>query len=224
MQVPLVRTVCTPRVYASAFIRAWRLLYPDFPTQAQAGVLFAQWMVETSGKACWNWNIGNVKVTPAQVVADVPWFDLPGTWEIVNGQRVVLKEGDPGRRFRAFTTLEEAMREHLAFLRNKRYAPSWPYVEAGDPAGFARALKRQGYYTAPVDDYASIMVAAHKSWMSSNAFEAAMQDIVDEDEEVTDPEIRLDRLDSDGPPPPDFPIVHPSVFREPDDDPPPEAA
>lgn len=50
------------------------------------------------------------------------------------------------------------------------------------------------------------------------------RDASEDDGEPTQPEIRLDRLDSDGPPPPDFPIVHPSVFREPGDDEPPDEA
>lgn len=189
MQVSVVRTVPSPRDYARAFIRAWRRLYPTYPTQEQCGVLYAQWMVETGGKHCWNWNIGNVKVTQAQVDAGVSWIDLPGTWEIINGQRVVLTPGDPGRRFRAFATLDEAMCEHLSFLRNKRYAPSWPFVEAGDPDGFARALKKQGYYTASADDYARIMVNAHRLWMRSPAFADALSEVVRAAERPTEPEL-----------------------------------
>lgn len=188
-QVPIARTVVDSVTYARAVIRAWRALYTSPPTQAQVGVLYAQWMVETSGKACWCWNIGNVKASASQVAAGVPWFDLPGTWEIINGKRVVLAEGDPGRRFRAFASLDEAMREHLAFLRGKRYAPSWPHVEAGNPDGFARALKAQGYYTASADDYARIMVAAHKQWMRSDAYDRAMAEIVAASEAETQPDI-----------------------------------
>ncbi len=234
MQVPLIRTVSTPRDYARAFIRAWARLYlGEYPTQAQCGVLYAQWMVETGGKHCWNWNIGNVKVTQAQVDAGVPWVDLPGTWEIIHGKRVVLQEGDPGRRFRAFSSLDSAMWDHLGFLRNKRYAPSWPFVEAGDPDGFARALKRQGYYTASADDYARIMVGAHKSFMQSDAFEKALTEVREAAEEETQPEIRLDLLESEPPAPvvqqPDWATVTRlpgSIANDDDSDPPrdPEAA
>jgi hypothetical protein len=213
MQVPIVRTVPSTVDYARAFIRAWRAMYPSYPTRSQCGVLYAQWMVETGGKHCWNWNIGNVKVTPAQVAAGVPFIDLPGTWEIINGKRVTLKPDDPGRRFRAFPSLDEAMREHLQFLRNKRYAPSWPFVEAGDPDGFARALKRQGYYTASADDYARIMRGAHAQFMTSGAFDDALETVREASEEVTQPALQL----------PSFDIVHASPFQEPDDEPP-EAA
>lgn len=219
MQVPVVRTVCSPKQYAHAFIKAWRGLgYDSYPTQAQCGVLYAQWMVETSGRACWNWNIGNVKVSQSQVDAGVPWLDLPGTWEIIAGKRVVLPEGHPGRRFRAFDSLDDAMREHLAFLRNKRYAPSWPFVEAGDPDGFARAIKTQGYYTASADDYARIMVAAFRQWMQSTAYPDALAEVLDTSDAPTLPELPVADDDSEA-----TVIVHPWHFRD-DDEPPPAAA
>ncbi len=198
MQVPIVRCVCTPREFAKAFIVAWRTLYGgNDPTQAQAGVLYAQWMVETGGSAFWCWNIGNVKVTQAQVDADVHWYDLAGTWEVIDGKRIVLPEGDPGRRFRAFTSLSEAMPDHMAFLRNKRYAPSWPFVEKGDPFSFAYALKKQGYYTAAAEAYASAMEQHHKRWMTLAAFDDAMRTLDDEDEIITAPATLRD-----------FPIVY----------------
>lgn len=208
----LLRTVCSTKDYARAFIRAWRGLYAGYPGKDQCGVLYAQWMVETSGVACWNWNIGNVKITQSQVDAGVPYVDLPGTWEMIDGKRVVLQTGDPGRRFRAYRSLDDAMGEHLRFLRTRRYAPSWPFVEAGDPDGFARALKRQGYYTAPADDYARIMRQAHAQFQRSSAFDDALEEVQRTDEEPTNPEIRL----------PDFDIVH--TLPGNDDGSPPDAA
>lgn len=211
MQVPVLRTVASTKDYARAAINAWRFIYTTFPTKEQVGVLYAQWMVETGGKHCWNWNIGNVKVTQGQVDAGVPWFDLPGTWEIINGQRVTLKEGDPGRRFRAYASLDAGMAEHLAFLRNKRYAPSWPYVERGDPDGFARALKRQGYYTASADDYARIMVAAFKGWMASSAFDEELREAVMLSERETQPDFEPYEDQPATPRVVDFAIVRPRV-------------
>lgn len=209
-QVPLVRTVASTKEYARAFISAWVAIYPTFPTKGQCGVLYAQWMVETGGKAFWNYSIGNVKVTQAQVDADVPWFDLPGTWEIINGVRVVLPAGHPGRRFRAYGSLDEGMTEHLAFLRNTRYRPSWRYVELGDADGFARALKRQGYYTASADDYARIMRDAHASWMRSPVFDSALAEALEAAEAETQPDLevgpilhRMDFVPHPGEDPPD---------------------
>ena len=198
MQVPIQRTVASPRQYAKAFIKAWLALgYATTPTQAQVGVLYAQWMVETGGAACWCWNVGNVKVTQGQVDAGVPWFDLPGTTEFINGVKKTLQPGDPGRRFRAFYSLDEAMGEHLAFLRNKRYRLCWPFVEAGDPVGFTHALKAGGdgkegtlddYFTAPVGDYVKGMQGHFAYWLKSPAYADALAEVLDEDEIETVPD------------------------------------
>jgi hypothetical protein len=220
MQVPIIRTVCSPKVYAAAFIRAWKFLEGSFPTKEQCGVLYAQWMVETSGKDCWNWNIGNKKVSQAQVDAGVPWIDLPGTWEKINGQRVVLKEGDPGRRFRAYASLDAGMAEHLASLKNK-WATSWPAVKTGDTSKFAHALKAgkdgiegtyDDYFTADAEDYARIMGNAFNVWMRSSAFEDALAEVTEASEAETDPEIKVE-----------WATVHAAVPL-PKPDPPPDAA
>lgn len=171
-QVPVKRTVVDSKTYARAVQAACRELGWPPLSKAAVGVLWAQYMIETGGKACWGWNIGNVKASKAQVAADVEWHDLPGTWEIVNGKRVTLPEGDPGRRFLAFRSLDGAMLHHLQFLRNRRYASAWPSVEAGDCDGFARRLKAAGYYTASADDYARGMLAHWRKWMASGVFEA----------------------------------------------------
>ncbi|MER3499844.1 MAG: hypothetical protein C4308_15130, partial [Chitinophagaceae bacterium] len=76
-QVPTIRTVASTKDYARAAILAWRFLHGgQMPRKEQIGVLYAQWIAETGGRYTWNWNIGNVKVTQAQVDAGVPWFDL----------------------------------------------------------------------------------------------------------------------------------------------------
>lgn len=205
-QVPLTRTVIDPTTYARAVLAAARQLgWPPISKQG-VGVLHAQFMIETGGRACWNWNIGNVKVSAGQVAAGVPWIDLPGTWEIIKGERVVLKEGDPGRRFRAFGSLAEAMIDHLRLLRERKYKMAWPHVEAGDPVGFAHALKagpdgKQGthddYYTAPAANYASGMLRHYRAFLSSGAYER-----VTPDEAPTQPDLaELHNVPSSIPPP-----------------------
>jgi hypothetical protein len=170
--------------YARALLRAWRDQLGTTPSKAGAGVLWSQYGIETGLQACWCHNIGNVKVTQAQIDAGVDWFDLPGTWEMVGGRRVVLLEGDPGRRFRAFDSLEEAMGEHFRFLRGRRYAIAWPAVEAGDCAGFARRLKAAGYFTASAESYAAGMLAHHERWMRSHVWEDVLAS-----EAPTEPEL-----------------------------------
>jgi hypothetical protein len=209
-QVPLVRTVVPAKLYAGAMMRAWRADYHQLPTQPQVGVLWAQYMVETGGSACWCWNIGNVK----HVNGDgYDWFDLPGTWEIVNGKRVVLPEGHPGRRFRAFPSLDVAMVDHLAFLK-RRFSSCWPKVIAGDSPGFVHALKagRDGvegtgddYFTAPVKAYVDLHGHYFKQWTRMSAFEEAEKEYLAILEKETEP------APPDGPVTIEGGIIHPRV-------------
>lgn len=225
-QVPLQRTPIAMSDFARALLRAWRTETGDLPTKQAAGVLWAQHMLETGGAACWNFNLGNLKVTSAQVIAGVDWFDLPGTWEIINGKRVVLPEGDPGRRFRAYASLDEAMGEHLSLLRNKRYKPAWPAVLAGDVMGFARMLKAAGYFTANAEDYGGGMMWHYRRWLSSTVYENERDGLEMLQDRPTEPASVPSRR------PPqiqDFQIVHPGIEFLPkvysdDDEPPDDAA
>lgn len=168
--VPLTKTTFTTKDFARALLAAW----PE-ATKAAAGVVWAQYALETGrGAACWNNNIGNVKCTPSQAFAGVPYFMLPNTWEIIGGKKITFQPPHAATWFRAFATLAEGMAHHLAFLKNKRYAPAWPAVEAGDPDAFARKLKAQGYYTAPVEQYAAGLRAYHVEWMRSKAWDEAV--------------------------------------------------
>jgi hypothetical protein len=224
-QVPIQRTPVAMSDYARALLKAWRSETGDLPTKQAAGVLWAQYMIETGGAACWCFNLGNLKVTQAQVDAGVPWFDLPGTWEIVNGKRVVLPEGDPGRRFRAYASLDEAMVEHMRLLRNRRYKAAWPAVETGDVMAFARLLKAGGYFTASAEDYGGGMMWHYRKWLSSTVYENARDGIEMLQAAETKPDL------GDEPDPDSTRVIHPAIDFPPrvvripgDDEPPPEAA
>ncbi len=58
----------------------------------------------------------------------------------------------PASRFRAFKTLNEGATDYLAFLQ-KKFKAAWSAILVGDPAGFSRALKAHGYYTADEAPY-----------------------------------------------------------------------
>lgn len=155
-EVPRVRTP----VSLDQYVAACRACWPDemggpAPYPAVA-ILWAQYMVETGGAACWNWNLGNVKHVDGD---GYDWFDLPGAWEVVGGKRVDLPAGHPGRRFRAYPDLATAMPEKLRFLYRGRYAAAWGAAIRGEPETFAQELKKAGYYTAPAELYAQGMRA-----------------------------------------------------------------
>lgn len=185
--VPTKRT--TPS--KAEFARAALLASPAL-TKEGLGILYAHFAGETSkGVHCYNWNLGNVKHykgSPRDYIA------LKGVWEIVNGKRVELAQSDPGSWFQAFTSLDDGMSSFIQRKQTGRYAGAWPYVLAGDPEGYARALREKGYYTAPLADYMRSMRVHFNAWMAGSDYEAAPP------EKEPDVEVRF----------PDFQIVHAS--------------
>ncbi len=164
MKVPPKRTVVSLRDYARAVLRAWRVVDEGTPEKRAVGVLWAQYMIETGGRACWNWNIGNVK----HVEGDGhDYHELRGVWEGVplhvardliarglakldddEGHKkmvaprvaVVFEPPHPATRFRAYLNLGQAMASHLAFLK-RRFILAWDEVVNGSPREFAKKLK-----------------------------------------------------------------------------------
>jgi len=111
---------------------------------AQAGVtgevalsVLAQWALETdTGRAEWNWNVGNIKPIPG---SKEPRIDL----------------GSAGF-FRAYDSLEDGVAAYLSLVQNAHYAECWAKLEA-DPLSDAwvRCLGAKGYYPSSQDAYAS---------------------------------------------------------------------
>jgi hypothetical protein len=204
--VPVARTVVAMSEYARAVVRSWSSVSGDEPTKATVAVLWAQYMAETGGSACWNWNIGNVKK------ADGDGYDyimLRGVWEAVAakeaerliaaglatldtrenhkravGSRVAVVFQPPHRAtwFRAYPDLITAMQHHIAFLK-RRFVMAWSHALAGDPDGFAFALKagRDGkpgtfddYFTADAKAYARNMRPHFDAFMRSDVFDRAI--------------------------------------------------
>lgn len=218
-EVPVVRTPLTAREYARALLKAWKGRLGTFPTKAQLGCLYGQFMVETSGTHVWNNNIGNIKEIPND---GLPYMALAGVWEIINGKRVELPKTHPGSRFTAFETLDQGADWYLKKLRT-RFAASWPAIEKGDPDAFARALKRQGYYTADENVYAGLLRAQWHAWMKSTAYDEAIRDLLAALEAPTLPQV--EDADPDSTKIVDFAVIHPRVpLRGDPEDPPDDAA
>lgn len=201
----LVRTVQT-RVsiseYARAVVRAWPHVGTGIPAERSVAVLYAQYMTETGGRACWNWNIGNVKHRPGD---GFDYCIVQNVWEGVTRDHaemllregkatldtnpdhiravgagkvaVVLSADNPGCWFRAYVNLEVAMRSHLELLAKQRYASAWPHVIAGDPTAFARELHEKGYFTASAEAYAAAMWPHFDAFVHATAYEEAVAEL-----------------------------------------------
>jgi hypothetical protein len=193
--IPVKRTAVTMPDYVRAVVRGWPRVGGGIPEEKSIAVLWAQYMIETGGRSCWNFNMGNVK----HVKGDGHDYQmLAGVWEgvtqaaaqqlIAGGQAtldsnadhikavgpnrvsVVFQPPHPATWFRAFKTLDDGMAEHLQFLA-KRFSKAWPAVLEGDYLGFANLLKAMGYFTASAQAYAAGMKAPYNALIASTTYE-----------------------------------------------------
>lgn len=201
--VPVKRTVITLRDYAAAVIRAWKGVDNGPCAKSAVAVLWGQYMIETGGAACWNFNVGNCK----KVIGDGHDFhELRGVWEgvspaeaerlIASGSAardnsadhakavgkgrvsVLFQPPHPATRFRAFPDLTSAMQDHLKLLA-RRFAVAWPAVVLGDIHMFAILLRSKGYFTASAEAYEAGMRRPFNDAMVSTAYDDAMADYLD---------------------------------------------
>lgn len=171
--------------------------------KAAAGVLYAQFAGETGrGQHCYGWNLGNVKWSKG---CGWPYHVLQGVWEGVTPERaaqliatgqwapdpnpdharavgpgkisIIATPENPASWFRSYPDLTTGMSVFVAAKRNptSRYASAWPFLVAGDCDGYARELGRRGYYTASPDAYSRAMLAHHREWMASTAYDEALE-------------------------------------------------
>lgn len=61
VNVALERTLVTRDEFAKAVVIACPNVLGSQANDEVTSVLWAQYMIETGGRNCWNWNIGNVK-------------------------------------------------------------------------------------------------------------------------------------------------------------------
>lgn len=123
---------------------AWAVQLGAQPSPVSLAILCAQVALETgNGRACFNHNLGNFKSYGGR-----NWMMLPTT-EYVLGQPIKQRCS-----FAAFDSLLDGANEYLRQMWS-HWTHAWRWLLAGDPEQFAQGLKEQGYYTAPVAQYAA---------------------------------------------------------------------
>jgi len=162
--------------------QAWLKYFDAPPKKESIWVLVAQIILETGGKSCHNFNLGNVKsregdghdycffacneilnTTTALKLQTASPTTAKVTKTLENNRCIIwFYPEHPACRFRAFGSLVEGAADHLILLV-KRFQKAWPSVLAGDPAAYAHALKLQGYYTADESQYARSVTSIFKS-------------------------------------------------------------
>lgn len=128
--------------------------------------------------ACWEIFPGSVAA--AYAASSKPEAPVRITETHSNGAATVwFYPEHPACRFRAFCVMNEdktinewaslvlGMSDYLGMLR-KRFFKAWPSVLSGDPVTFAKALKEQGYFTAPLEGYIDSMSSLFKEFSHLN--------------------------------------------------------
>ena len=145
--VPPKRTRVAPAQFRRALGRAYRTVRGKEPSAATLDILTAHVSHETGrGERMFNYNFGGIKgVGPGGLTAKYK------THEYIDGDKVNTVDG-----FRAYRSIDEGAVDYLA-LMDKRYGSALDEAARGDVNGFAAALKRRRYYTAPLDGYAKAL-------------------------------------------------------------------
>jgi hypothetical protein len=182
-EAPVKKTTPELRDVVNELLAGWPELYPP-----GARTLAAQYLAETGGTNCYNWNLGNKKsgvdnphmylnpvpecysksaadafVAKGKGLARLATADEMKKWTCADTMVVFIAPHEQCR-FRAYSSLKEGVLDWLA-LHKQRASSNRDYMkalQAGDTAGAAKALKKAQYYTAPEDKYAQSMAAQRK--------------------------------------------------------------
>jgi hypothetical protein len=138
------KTATEPVRFREALARAHQDITGKEAPEPLLDVLTAHVSHETaSGTKMYNFNFGGIKgASPDGLTAHYK------TTEVLHGKSRKLVDG-----FRAYRKLDDGARDYLLFLQ-QRYGQAYAHAEHGDVAGFSRALKDKGYYTASPQSYA----------------------------------------------------------------------
>lgn len=177
-ELPARRTVVSPvEVYMALRLQLEAQLGKEQTTRAGAMILLGQMALETGRfEATMNYNFGGVKcssswagcwqhftttehVTEADAerhLAMAPAGTRVERVGVDDDGRVILRFSGkhPVNKFRAFETLDDAMKHHVAFLLGKRYRNAVHLAMAGRADDYAIALRSAGYYTGDAASYA----------------------------------------------------------------------
>lgn len=142
------KTITPPSEVRAALSRALESLTGEPPSNQTLDVLTAHVSHETArGTAMLNYNFGGIKgKSPAGDTARYMTHEVLPT-----GERKAMSQP-----FRAYATLDDGAADYLSVMQN-RFPEAMDQAKNGDPAAFAAALKRRGYYTASEQSYTHAM-------------------------------------------------------------------
>lgn len=168
-ELPSVITPITYQGVINALLLAWEVTGTE-PTRAAVRLATCQIAIESGLASCRSYNVSGIKAYPTgkydyqffattEYYTDAQLADAKrrGPVEVLGQQtdgrtKVLLRPKHPYCCFRAYETLDSAMRDHLLTLQ-KTFPHGWTGLLTGDAAKFAAGLRKDCYYTAPQKDY-----------------------------------------------------------------------
>lgn len=147
---------------AEAISSAYTSVMGAPPSKATLAVLVSQWSLETGGgRAMMDYNFGGIKGrSPSGQSVSYPTTE--GSGEDV---RSVVDS------FRAYGSAREGALDYVRLLRD-HFPNALAQAKAGNPAGFAHALKSKGYFTGSEKAYGEAISSTARRVLGSG-FDAA---------------------------------------------------
>jgi flagellar protein FlgJ len=147
---------------AAAISNAYTSVMGAPPSKATLAVLVSQWSLETGGgRAMMDYNFGGIKGrSPGGQSVSYPTTEGSG-----DAVRSIVDS------FRAYNSPQEGAADYVRLLRD-RFPNALAQARAGNPAGFAHALKSGGYFTGSEKAYADGISATARRVLGSG-FDAA---------------------------------------------------
>lgn len=146
--IPLQRTVFTEVDLVHAITSAYKVMFGKSPYVQEVGIFWAHFALECGkGKACYNWNIGNIKYSKGHDYTMYP------CGEVIDGVQKHFDPPHPQTWFRSYPSLQDAVQAHFAFLKLYRYSGALDAAALLDPDLYVEELKKGGYFTADLERY-----------------------------------------------------------------------
>lgn len=181
-ELPSTITPVTPEALFDALLTCWMDVTKSAPVRTAVVLLVAQFCVEDAwGRACHAYNLGNQKANPA-TSAKYQFYGCDEVftpaqaahWIAADPSHCHVEHQDatsvtlwcdpphPVACFAAYESLAEGAKAWLT-LQHGRFGSAWGALLSGNARLFAASLRAEGYFTAPLDHYASTLTSVQAS-------------------------------------------------------------
>lgn len=159
--IPTKRTEFTEVELVHTIVQAYRNMFGRTPYIQECAILWAHFCLECGkGKACYNWNVGNVKYSKGH---DYCMYKCS---EIIDGKEQFFSPPHFQTWFRSYNSLLDSVSEHLKFLSKDRYKLSLEAAQNWNVDQYVEELKKGGYFTAGLERYKKGVNSLYQEFMN----------------------------------------------------------